>query len=304
MKKIYFVLAALFLTTGLIAQAPQKISYQAVIRNTAGLLVVNQQIGMRISILRGMALALPVYVETQAPVSNANGLVTLEIGGGNPVTGTFVAIDWADGTYFIETETDPAGGTDYTITGTSQLLSVPYALHARTAESVTGSGGFTHYTGELFGGGIVVGVWKESGVEHGLIASLKDLSPSAFWSDVPETQVGPSAQSPYDGRANTAAIIFQSANPESAAWLCDSYSNDGYSDWYLPAAWELDQCYAAAMIVNTVLGPVNGFQFDVYWGSTEDPYIENSAWIKTFYNGRSGSVQKDAFTRVRAVRRF
>ena len=304
MKKIYFVLAVLFLTAGLNAQAPQKISYQAVIRNPAGQLVVNQLIGMRISILKGMAASVPVYIETQSPVSNANGLVTLEIGGGKPVTGAFGSIDWANGTYYIETETDPAGGTDYTITGSSQLLSVPYALHAKTAESVTGNSGFAHFTGELFGGGIVVGVWKESGVEHGLIASLTDISASAFWSDVTEIQVGPSAQSPYDGRANTAAIIFQSANPESAAWLCDSYSNDGYSDWYLPAAWELDQCYAAAMIVNTVLGPVNGFRFDVYWGSTEDPYIENSAWIKTIYNGKSGSVQKDAFTRVRAVRRF
>jgi len=304
MKKITFVLAALFLTAGLMAQVPQRVSYQAVIRNAAGQLIVNQQIGMRISIFNGLTATVPVYTETHIPVSNANGLVTLEIGGGNPVTGTFGSIDWAKGTYFMQTETDPAGGTGYSVSGTSQLLSVPYALHSKTAETITGGGGFTHYTGELFGGGIVVGVWKESGVEHGLVASLKDISPSAFWSDVADVQVGPSAQSPWDGRANTSAIILQSANPESAAWLCDDYSSGGFSDWYLPAAWELDMCYNAAMIVNTVLGPVNGFQFDVYWGSTEDPYIGNSGWIKTFYNGKSGSVQKDANTRVRAVRRF
>jgi hypothetical protein len=105
-------------------------SYQAVIRNASGTLVVSQAVGMQISILPGSETGTPVYVETHTPTTNSNGLVTLEIGGGTAITGTFEGIDWSTGIYFIKTETDPAGGTDYTITGTSQLLSVPYALYA------------------------------------------------------------------------------------------------------------------------------------------------------------------------------
>ncbi|EFK96717.1 Legionella vir region protein, partial [sediment metagenome] len=110
-------------------------SYQAVIRNSSNALVVSKVIGMKISILQGSTAGTAVYVETQTPTSNANGLVTLEIGGGTVVSGNLASIDWANGPYFIKTETDPTGGTSYTITGTSQLLSVPYALHAKTAEN-------------------------------------------------------------------------------------------------------------------------------------------------------------------------
>ncbi|MEA3508406.1 MAG: FISUMP domain-containing protein, partial [Synergistota bacterium] len=80
-----------------------------------------------------------VYVETQTPTTNVNGLVSIEIGAGTVQSGDFTTIDWANGPYFIKTETDPAGGTNYTITGTSQLLSVPYALHAKSADTVTGT---------------------------------------------------------------------------------------------------------------------------------------------------------------------
>ena len=119
-------------------QSPNKISYQAVVRNSSNALVTNTQVGMQISILQGSASGTAVYVETQTPTTNANGLVSIEIGGGTVVNGNFATIDWGNGLYFIKTETDINGGTTYTITGTSQLLSVPYALHSKTAESVTG----------------------------------------------------------------------------------------------------------------------------------------------------------------------
>lgn len=114
----------------LYAQAPQKMSYQAVIRNVSNVLVVSTPVGMQISILQGSASGSSVYTETQTPTSNANGLVSLEIGTGTVVSGNFATINWANGPYFIKTETDPTGGTTYTITGTSQLSSVPYALFA------------------------------------------------------------------------------------------------------------------------------------------------------------------------------
>jgi hypothetical protein len=119
-------------------QVPEKMSYQAVIRNSSGQLVSTQTVGMQISILQGTASGTSVYVETHTPTTNINGLVSLEIGAGIAQSGNFSAIDWANGPYFIKTETDIDGGTNYTISGTSQLLSVPYALHAKTAETVVG----------------------------------------------------------------------------------------------------------------------------------------------------------------------
>lgn len=116
---------------------PEKMSYQAVVRNASNAPVTNQAVGMRISILQGSATGASVYVETQTPTSNVNGLISVEIGGGNVVSGNISSINWASGPYFIQTETDPSGGTNYTITGTSQLLSVPYALYAKTSGSST-----------------------------------------------------------------------------------------------------------------------------------------------------------------------
>lgn len=140
MKKLFTVLAAVFFTVGVFAQPPEKISYQAVIRDQNNNLVTNQAVGMKISIFRGSTIGTIVYEETYnpKPTTNANGLVTVEIGGGIPQKGTFSEIDWSSGTYKLMTAIDPEGGTNYTITGSSQILSVPYALHAKTAESVTG----------------------------------------------------------------------------------------------------------------------------------------------------------------------
>ncbi len=127
------VIAAMALTA--FAQSPQRMSYQCVVRNSSGALVANQAVGMKISILKGSTAGTVVFSETYSPnpQTNANGLVTLEIGTGTASVGTFAGIDWASGPYFLKTETDPAGGTSYAITGTSQLLSVPYALYAKTA---------------------------------------------------------------------------------------------------------------------------------------------------------------------------
>ena len=139
MKKIITIYIIILMTASLFAQSPNKMSYQAVIRNSSNTLVTNSAVGMRISILQTSPTGKAVYVETQTPTTNANGLASIEIGGGTVVTGNFSTIDWANGTYFVKTETDPAGGTNYSITGTSQLLSVPYALYAKSAGSV-GSG--------------------------------------------------------------------------------------------------------------------------------------------------------------------
>ncbi|MCF8298849.1 MAG: fibrobacter succinogenes major paralogous domain-containing protein [Saprospiraceae bacterium] len=157
MKKLRIVLLitlANLLISSAFAQSPEKMSYQAVIRKQNNNLVTNKTIGMRISILQGTVSGTAVYVETQAPTTNDNGLVTIEIGAGTVVSGNFSTIDWTNGPYFIKTETDANGGTTYTITGTSQLLSVPYAFYAKTSGSsipgptgATGDMGATGSTG-------------------------------------------------------------------------------------------------------------------------------------------------------------
>lgn len=134
MKRLIVILLAMVLSVSTIGQAPEKMSYQAVVRDGTNNVVKSSAVGVRISILQGTASGTPVYVETQTPISNSNGLVSMEIGAGNRVSGSFPSINWAAGPYFIKTETDPNGGTNYTVAGTSQLLSVPYALHAKTAE--------------------------------------------------------------------------------------------------------------------------------------------------------------------------
>jgi len=141
MRKINLLLGMLLFSAIAFAQAPNKMSYQAVVRDAADQLLANKAIGVQVTIEQGTAGGAAVYVETFTPTTNANGLVTLEIGTGNIVSGDITTIDWENGPYFIKTETDPTGGTSYSLAGTTELMSVPYALHARKAaiaDSVVG----------------------------------------------------------------------------------------------------------------------------------------------------------------------
>jgi len=129
MKTTAFSFLLCLFGISLLAQVPPKMSYQAVVRDAAGNLVTNKQITMRITILQGTLPGSMVYQEMQSPVTNANGLVTVEIGGDI----RFEIINWGSGDHYIKTEIDPTGGLNYTIIATSQLLSVPYAQYAKTA---------------------------------------------------------------------------------------------------------------------------------------------------------------------------
>jgi len=195
---MYTTVGALLLTISSFAQSPEKMSYQAVIRNAANALVTNQQVGMQISILQGSTA---VYEETQTPTSNTNGLVTLEIGTGTIVSGTFSSIDWSADTYFIKIETDPAGGTNYTITGTSQLLSVPFALYAKTSSDA----------------GAVAANTAKVGYTEALVSANTDVT--ANTAKVGYTEVLVSANT--DVTANTAKVgyteVLVSANTDVTA---------------------------------------------------------------------------------------
>jgi hypothetical protein len=421
MKKIYSILVALLLTANVFAQAPQKMSYQAVIRKSNNALVISTPVGMKISILQGSATGIAVYVETQTATTNANGLVSLEIGTGTAITGTFAAINWGAGPYFIKTETDPNGGTAYTIAGTNELMSVPYALFSASgnagpqgpagatgatgltgpvgsagatgaqgpigltgavgpqgpigltgltgatgltgpagsagatgavgaqgpigltgavgpqgpigptgatgATGLTGPagpqgpigltgpagaigatgatgpqgpagananvGGFTHYLGELYNGGIIFYLYKGSdGLEHGLIVALTESS--AAWQT---TATLVNANRTWDGAYNTALIT---GSPAA------SYIAGLGAGWYLPSIDELGKLFNNRIETNKALftsGNTLLSNTASYWSSTE--YSAGFACFFTLYYGNTNYYYfKTNTLPVRGVKAF
>jgi uncharacterized protein (TIGR02145 family) len=130
MKKLITILTLLLISQVLHAQAPQATSYQAVIRNSSGNVLFNQLVKVRFSIHDSAANGTVVYQETQTPTTNAQGLINLFAGQGTAVTGTFAGINWGNKSKFLQTEIDIAGGNNYADMGTTQLMSVPYALYS------------------------------------------------------------------------------------------------------------------------------------------------------------------------------
>ena len=139
MKNTIFTFAAIFLSMLFLkGQAPGLVSYQTIIRNTDNELISNKVVGIRISILKDNPNGIPIYQERHYVQTNLNGLAYLVIGGGTPIKGKFSDIDWSTGPYYIQSETDINGGQDYKIAVFTQILSVPYAIHAKTAENLLG----------------------------------------------------------------------------------------------------------------------------------------------------------------------
>lgn len=152
MKKLFTFLTSILISALIMAQSPYMFSYQSLVRDDSGQLVKEESIGVQISILQGSQDGAAVYVETHTVVSNINGLITLAVGAGS-TSDDFSTIDWSAGPYFLKTEMDPTGGNNYSITGATQLLSVPYALHAETAGNVfSGDYGDLINTPDLFSG--------------------------------------------------------------------------------------------------------------------------------------------------------
>ena len=303
MKKIAFVFVCLLLLSGYSSgQSPQSFKYQAVVRDASGNILPSQAVSFKISIIQTSPSGTVVYTERHSATTNEFGMVNLTIGGGTVLSGSFSSIDWGSGPYFLKVEFDPAGGTNYTVMGTSQLLSVPYALYAANAVPA-------HYIGELYGGGIVF--WVDQTGKHGLIASLTNLA-SVQWSNVTNTLIGPSAESPWDGNGNSNAIMNQPGHTSSAALVCHNYTGGGYNDWYLPAMNELMQMGNVMYIFNKVLGS-DGFvvgndgSFPFYMSSNESDASDYYAF-DIFQGGDDGSWNKDqaplSWLFIRPVRAF
>lgn len=142
MKKILLTFASatlLVLQAG--AQAPERFNYQGVARGSNGTPLAGQSINIRISILDGAATGTAEYVEKQSVTTNAYGLYNIAIGAGTALSGTMAAVDWSSDDKYIKVELDPAGGSNYTDLGTTQLLSVPYAMYAAESNISGAAGG-------------------------------------------------------------------------------------------------------------------------------------------------------------------
>ncbi|NOT37120.1 MAG: DUF1566 domain-containing protein [Saprospiraceae bacterium] len=284
------------------AQAPNLITYQAVIRKSDNSLVQNQKVGVKLSILSNSSNGSIVYLENHSPTTNFNGLLTLQIGNGTNKTFSIDNINWSNGNYFINIEVDPTGGTNYTLNINSQLLSVPYSLYANKANKL-----HNHYIGELFQGGIIFHLYNDTdGSEHGLIVSLSELNATP-WSNITDSksQVGINF---WNGPKNTEAIINQAGHNESAAQSCRVLRDGGFSDWYLPSLDELNLLHLARYQVNKVADSDNLIETnpinygDYYWTSTES--LPNTAFLVHFATGDNHTVGKNKIYPYRAIRKF
>ncbi|MFZ2899219.1 MAG: tail fiber domain-containing protein [Saprospiraceae bacterium] len=139
MKKFSPILAFFFMALTIQAQSPQKLNYQGVARQASGQVIPDQAISLRASILDGSPSGLSQYVEQHTVTTNQLGLFTASIGGGTVLTGSFANITWGSGDKYLKIEIDPAGGSNYSLTGVFQLLSVPYSLQSRNAEQIQGN---------------------------------------------------------------------------------------------------------------------------------------------------------------------
>ena len=286
--KMYSTIIGILLTAGVFAQAPQKMTYQAVIRNSSNALILSSPIGIKVSVLQGSANGTVTYSETQIQNTNINGLVSLEIGMGTPVIGTFSNINWANGPYFIQTEVDPFGGSNYSVLGVTELISVPYALYSANAQV----SGFSHYIGETFNGGVIYYLYKGSdGLEHGLIVSTTESI--AKWQT---TGVLVNADRSWDGVYNTNLI---SGSPAV------NYIATLGPNWYLPSLDELILLHGSRFEVNKALFTNNQTLLSLslyYWSSTE--YSSSDALSYDFLTGYTDVSGKANNYGVRGVKSF
>lgn len=310
------------------AQPSLYFSYQAVVTDNEGN-PLDGILALRISIIQYSEDGESVYMERHTQEADENGFLSLRIGEGeNIYKGEFDTINWSDGPYYLKIDIDPSGGFSYPISTTQELLSVPFAMHALTADSLafdfqesdpvfmnSVAYGITeedtarwnslskvnkYKVGDLAQGGIIFYVSPEG--DRGLAALPYDLEMSQTWGATGQIS---GALSSFDGRSNTDAIVTQSGEGDYAAWSCDTLIAEGYDDWYLPSVDELNLLFRNRYIVNKSLEedenpgtiPVN---IDTYWTSTEKNADES-------YMIKSGTIEiqmKDIPAKLRPVRAF
>jgi hypothetical protein len=395
MKKKLTLIYLLLVTNMLFGQAPPNaFNYSGVARDALGNPIANSTIGIQISILINSPLGAIQYQENHFVNTDNFGLFNLIIGAGAIQQGVFANIDWGIDNYYLKVGMDANGGSNFLTMGTTQLISVPYALYAKSAGTVSGgvneidpifnsspagtitnsditnwnskisvendpvfnssvaggitsldttkwnnkqnqlsagtginivgntistTGGtaFTHYVGEIFGGGVVFHVYKDgTGTERGLIVALTDQSTGHMWSNVNTVAVGPTAQSSWDGLNNSNAIIAQPGHTSSAAALCLNLVSGGFSDWYLASIDEMLLLFNARYNVNKTLSTIAGATILPHQSANYGTSTEFSSYSPWWFNFEVGYPQNwntpvanfypksDMPLYVRAIRQF
>jgi len=338
-KYIFVVLFIAIINLPIFSQVPESFSFQTVVRNASAQPIANRAISFRFNILKGSSTGQVVYGEKHDVTTDGYGFVGLAIGNGTVLTGSFAAINWGIDKYFLNVGLDTLGGTSYTDMGTTQFLSVPYALYAKTAANgfsgdyndlynkpivngsettvtagdnltVTGSGTLSnpykidvkkHTIGESYGGGIVFYVYDNG--QHGLIASTTDQDASVAWYNGTKRYTNTTGDGLGAGEMNTALIVSLQTNDNPtgnfAAKVCADYSVTVNGVMY--SDWYLPSKFELEILfINQDF--VGGFTNSYYWSSTELSSV--SAWCQSFSTGSQLNINKSLPYGVRAIRAF
>jgi hypothetical protein len=339
MKKIFLTFLVIIGAAGIYAQAPEGFSYNAIVRNASGNAIVDQAVSFRFGIVKGRTSGAVVYGEKHNLLTDSFGSVSLVIGNGTDKTGDFATIDWGADSYYLKIELDITGSTFYTDMGTTQLLSVPYALYSKTASNgfsgnyndltnkpstdgsetkiivgnslkIEGAGTIAnpyilnaraHYIGEVYGGGVVFYVYDNN--QHGLIAATRDQDSAIEWYNGTKRYTNTAGDGINSGAMNTILIIALQTNDNPmgnfAAKICADYSVAVNNINY--GDWYLPSKYELALMF-TKKEMIGGFNSDYYWSSTE--FSSVTAWSQNFSNGTQFNLTKSLPYGVRAIRAF
>ena len=296
------------LTTNVKAQSHtiKTIVYNTLVLNSSKLLLKNAHLGIKATIIKGDEKGHVIYAEILKGQTNNKGNLAIDIGVGYVVAGKYSNFDFTSGPYMIKLEIDPHGGTNYIINITRPFVNLAKGS-ATTFRFTVGSKVIVkRYVGELYGGGIIFHLNKDSlGNEHGLIASLQDVSTSAKWGLSGIDFYG--FKNASDGKDNYKAMLNNGAEPGTASRIVEKYQHDGYKDWYLPALKELLLLYQVKEVIDKILDTdknekTKGLERKHYWSSTG--YSASTSWFFSFYNGGATNYGKNYVFNVRAIRAF
>ena len=305
-KLILSIVAVATISLSSFGQAPEGFKYQAVVRDAGNIILNSQAVGMRMTILQGSLPGTLVYQETFTPTTNAYGLVNLEIGNGTVVSGTFATINWANGPFFIETAVDVSGGTSYTVMGTSQLMSVPFALHANTANNVVNDAvddadndpsneiqdiSLTG-TNLTISGGSTVNLSSLQSSPTYTIGLWPELGGYVFWVST-DGKHGLVAETQDGGMSDWYSIQNLLSNPAT-----HSVIGANFRDWRLPTKYELNEMYLQYSLIGG-FSSINSYLSSTEFSSTEIYYLSfmGATWYTTVKNTAGGAY-------YRAVRSF
>ena len=293
MQRIISTLTFLLGSLVLFAQMPNSFNYQAVIKGEYHELVIDQDVAVKLTLLQGDVNGKSVYSEKFVKRTTRNGLVNLKIGQGLS-SDSFESIDWSNGPYFIQTAIDLSGGSSFDVMGTSQLLSVPYALHSKTAERLMKPNSNNYFIGQDTLGGIVFSLYSDkNGVSHGLIVSKSEVI--STWQN---THTITNANNRWNGHSNTKLM----SNSDAA-----SFALTLGRGWYIPSIEELKLLWANSYYINKALKDENQFMQMIKTGSnylSSTEYDSFRAMSFNFETGYQSAMLKKYKGYVRAIRSF